>query len=89
MTSLHWGQVITACGVRGHGCGLCKITQCVCVLPQAGRPSVGGSSLSESVLVENESSSSSQKALGAPVVPQPSPAPSGPPPATPSKVSDF
>ncbi|XP_077083525.1 dynactin subunit 1a isoform X3 [Siphateles boraxobius] len=55
---------------------------------QAGRPSVGGSSLSESVLVENESSSSTQKALGAPVVPQPSSAPSGPPPATPSKEEE-
>ncbi|XP_039524838.1 dynactin subunit 1a isoform X3 [Pimephales promelas] len=55
---------------------------------KAGRPSVGGSSLSESVLAENESSSSSQKALGAPVVPQPSPVPSGPPPATPSKEEE-
>ncbi|XP_077083526.1 dynactin subunit 1a isoform X4 [Siphateles boraxobius] len=55
---------------------------------KAGRPSVGGSSLSESVLVENESSSSTQKALGAPVVPQPSSAPSGPPPATPSKEEE-
>ncbi|XP_067303769.1 dynactin subunit 1a isoform X2 [Pseudorasbora parva] len=53
---------------------------------KAGRPSVGGSSLSESVLVENESSS--QMALGAPVVPQPSPTPSGPPPATPSKEEE-
>ncbi|XP_077083523.1 dynactin subunit 1a isoform X2 [Siphateles boraxobius] len=57
-------------------------------LIMAGRPSVGGSSLSESVLVENESSSSTQKALGAPVVPQPSSAPSGPPPATPSKEEE-
>ncbi|XP_051754528.1 dynactin subunit 1a isoform X5 [Ctenopharyngodon idella] len=55
---------------------------------QAGRPSVGGSGLSESVLVENESTSSSQMALGAPVVPQPSATPSAPPPATPSKEEE-
>ncbi|ROL43134.1 Dynactin subunit 1 [Anabarilius grahami] len=55
---------------------------------KAGRPSVGGSVLSESVLVENESTSSSQMALGAPVVPQPSAAPSAPPPATPSKEEE-
>ncbi|XP_051754525.1 dynactin subunit 1a isoform X2 [Ctenopharyngodon idella] len=57
-------------------------------LVMAGRPSVGGSGLSESVLVENESTSSSQMALGAPVVPQPSATPSAPPPATPSKEEE-
>ncbi|XP_073692619.1 dynactin subunit 1a isoform X2 [Garra rufa] len=55
---------------------------------QAGRPSVGGSALQESVLAENESTASSQIALGAPVVPQPSGAPSAPPPATPSKEEE-
>uniref|UniRef100_A0A8C1MAK7 Dynactin subunit 1 n=1 Tax=Cyprinus carpio TaxID=7962 RepID=A0A8C1MAK7_CYPCA len=53
----------------------------------AGRPSVGGSGLSESVLAENEPTASSQTALGAPVIPQPSGTPSAPPPATPSKVN--
>ncbi|XP_026122236.1 dynactin subunit 1a isoform X6 [Carassius auratus] len=55
---------------------------------QAGRPSVGGSGLSESVLAENESTASSQTALGAPVIPQPSGTPSAPPPATPSKEEE-
>uniref|UniRef100_A0A671P4D5 Dynactin subunit 1 n=1 Tax=Sinocyclocheilus anshuiensis TaxID=1608454 RepID=A0A671P4D5_9TELE len=55
---------------------------------QAGRPSVGGSGLSESVLAENESTASSQIALGAPVIPQPSGTPSAPPPATPSKEEE-
>uniref|UniRef100_A0A672PRV9 Dynactin subunit 1 n=1 Tax=Sinocyclocheilus grahami TaxID=75366 RepID=A0A672PRV9_SINGR len=54
----------------------------------AGRPSVGGSGLSESVLAENESTASSQIALGAPVIPQPSGTPSAPPPATPSKEEE-
>ncbi|XP_051996493.1 dynactin subunit 1a isoform X1 [Xyrauchen texanus] len=53
-----------------------------------GRPSVGGSVISESVLVENESTSSSQTALGAPVVLQPSSTSSAPPPATPSKEEE-
>ncbi|XP_026122233.1 dynactin subunit 1a isoform X4 [Carassius auratus] len=55
---------------------------------KAGRPSVGGSGLSESVLAENESTASSQTALGAPVIPQPSGTPSAPPPATPSKEEE-
>lgn len=55
---------------------------------QAGRPSVGGSGLSESVLAENESTASPQIALGAPVIPQPSGTPSAPPPATPSKEEE-
>ncbi|XP_016418166.1 dynactin subunit 1a isoform X2 [Sinocyclocheilus rhinocerous] len=55
---------------------------------QAGRPSVRGSGLSESVLAENESTASSQNALGAPVIPQPSGTPSAPPPATPSKEEE-
>uniref|UniRef100_A0A8C1ME20 Dynactin subunit 1 n=1 Tax=Cyprinus carpio TaxID=7962 RepID=A0A8C1ME20_CYPCA len=55
---------------------------------QAGRPSVGGSGLSESVLAENEPTASSQTALGAPVIPQPSGTPSAPPPATPSKEEE-
>ncbi|XP_059364600.1 dynactin subunit 1a isoform X5 [Carassius carassius] len=55
---------------------------------QAGRPSVGGSGLSESVLAENESTASSQTALGAPVIPQPSGTLSAPPPATPSKEEE-
>uniref|UniRef100_A0A671P374 Dynactin subunit 1 n=1 Tax=Sinocyclocheilus anshuiensis TaxID=1608454 RepID=A0A671P374_9TELE len=63
-----------------------RITASVC--PQAGRPSVGGSGLSESVLAENESTASSQIALGAPVIPQPSGTPSAPPPATPSKEEE-
>uniref|UniRef100_A0A673KS93 Dynactin subunit 1 n=1 Tax=Sinocyclocheilus rhinocerous TaxID=307959 RepID=A0A673KS93_9TELE len=54
----------------------------------AGRPSVRGSGLSESVLAENESTASSQNALGAPVIPQPSGTPSAPPPATPSKEEE-
>ncbi|KAI2663123.1 Dynactin subunit 1 [Labeo rohita] len=54
----------------------------------AGRPSVGGSGLSESVLAENESTASPQISLGAPVVPQPSGTPSAPPPATPSKEEE-
>ncbi|XP_026122232.1 dynactin subunit 1a isoform X3 [Carassius auratus] len=57
-------------------------------LIMAGRPSVGGSGLSESVLAENESTASSQTALGAPVIPQPSGTPSAPPPATPSKEEE-
>uniref|UniRef100_A0A671P8Y7 Dynactin subunit 1 n=1 Tax=Sinocyclocheilus anshuiensis TaxID=1608454 RepID=A0A671P8Y7_9TELE len=57
-------------------------------LIMAGRPSVGGSGLSESVLAENESTASSQIALGAPVIPQPSGTPSAPPPATPSKEEE-
>uniref|UniRef100_A0A673KQB6 Dynactin subunit 1 n=1 Tax=Sinocyclocheilus rhinocerous TaxID=307959 RepID=A0A673KQB6_9TELE len=63
-----------------------RITASVC--PQAGRPSVRGSGLSESVLAENESTASSQNALGAPVIPQPSGTPSAPPPATPSKEEE-
>uniref|UniRef100_A0A673HQ17 Dynactin subunit 1 n=1 Tax=Sinocyclocheilus rhinocerous TaxID=307959 RepID=A0A673HQ17_9TELE len=63
-----------------------RITASVC--PQTGRPSVGGSGLSESVLAENESTASSQIALGAPVIPQPSGTPSAPPPATPSKEEE-
>ncbi|XP_059364599.1 dynactin subunit 1a isoform X4 [Carassius carassius] len=55
---------------------------------KAGRPSVGGSGLSESVLAENESTASSQTALGAPVIPQPSGTLSAPPPATPSKEEE-
>ncbi|XP_016418167.1 dynactin subunit 1a isoform X3 [Sinocyclocheilus rhinocerous] len=55
---------------------------------KAGRPSVRGSGLSESVLAENESTASSQNALGAPVIPQPSGTPSAPPPATPSKEEE-
>uniref|UniRef100_A0A8C1MAC2 Dynactin subunit 1 n=1 Tax=Cyprinus carpio TaxID=7962 RepID=A0A8C1MAC2_CYPCA len=55
---------------------------------KAGRPSVGGSGLSESVLAENEPTASSQTALGAPVIPQPSGTPSAPPPATPSKEEE-
>ncbi|XP_042615263.1 dynactin subunit 1a isoform X4 [Cyprinus carpio] len=55
---------------------------------KAGRPSVGGSGLSESVLAENESTASPQIALGAPVIPQPSGTPSAPPPATPSKEEE-
>lgn len=75
------GLVSTVCvcaGVRGqagHVIELVKqdvirlrITASVC--PLAGHPSVGGSGLSESVLAENESTASSQIALGAPVVPQ-------------------
>uniref|UniRef100_A0A8C1M9I9 Dynactin subunit 1 n=1 Tax=Cyprinus carpio TaxID=7962 RepID=A0A8C1M9I9_CYPCA len=62
------------------------ITVSVCL--QAGRPSVGGSGLSESVLAENEPTASSQTALGAPVIPQPSGTPSAPPPATPSKEEE-
>uniref|UniRef100_A0A672PRE8 Dynactin subunit 1 n=1 Tax=Sinocyclocheilus grahami TaxID=75366 RepID=A0A672PRE8_SINGR len=46
------------------------------------------SGLSESVLAENESTASSQIALGAPVIPQPSGTPSAPPPATPSKEEE-
>ncbi|XP_016408758.1 dynactin subunit 1-like [Sinocyclocheilus rhinocerous] len=57
-------------------------------LIMTGRPSVGGSGLSESVLAENESTASSQIALGAPVIPQPSGTPSAPPPATPSKEEE-
>ncbi|XP_059364594.1 dynactin subunit 1a isoform X1 [Carassius carassius] len=57
-------------------------------LIMAGRPSVGGSGLSESVLAENESTASSQTALGAPVIPQPSGTLSAPPPATPSKEEE-
>ncbi|XP_042615262.1 dynactin subunit 1a isoform X3 [Cyprinus carpio] len=57
-------------------------------LIMAGRPSVGGSGLSESVLAENESTASPQIALGAPVIPQPSGTPSAPPPATPSKEEE-
>ncbi|XP_050970344.1 dynactin subunit 1a isoform X1 [Labeo rohita] len=57
-------------------------------LIMAGRPSVGGSGLSESVLAENESTASPQISLGAPVVPQPSGTPSAPPPATPSKEEE-
>lgn len=55
---------------------------------QTGRPSVG-SGFSESVLVEKESTSSSQSALGAPVIPQAGGTPSAPPPTTTSKVSDL
>ncbi|KAI7814669.1 dynactin subunit 1a [Triplophysa rosa] len=54
---------------------------------KAGRPSVG-SGFSESVLVEKQSASSSQTALGAPVVPQPSGTPSAPPPTTTSKEEE-
>ncbi|XP_056316828.1 dynactin subunit 1a isoform X2 [Danio aesculapii] len=56
---------------------------------QTGRPSVGGSALSESVLAESESSSSTQMSLAAPVVPQPSTASApAPAPATPSKEEE-
>uniref|UniRef100_A0A673HPC6 Dynactin subunit 1 n=1 Tax=Sinocyclocheilus rhinocerous TaxID=307959 RepID=A0A673HPC6_9TELE len=74
----------------GHLCQLLRKTKTITasVCPQTGRPSVGGSGLSESVLAENESTASSQIALGAPVIPQPSGTPSAPPPATPSKEEE-
>ncbi|XP_051565398.1 dynactin subunit 1-like isoform X2 [Myxocyprinus asiaticus] len=55
---------------------------------KTGRPSVGGSGLSESVLAESETTSSSQTALGAPVVPQPSNTSSATPSATTSKEEE-
>ncbi|XP_051501589.1 dynactin subunit 1a isoform X2 [Myxocyprinus asiaticus] len=65
-----------------------EVQETLKAVKQMGRPSVGGSGLSESVLVESESTSSSQTALGAPVVPQPSSTSSAPPPATPSKEEE-
>ncbi|XP_051996498.1 dynactin subunit 1a isoform X2 [Xyrauchen texanus] len=65
-----------------------EVQETLKAVKQMGRPSVGGSVISESVLVENESTSSSQTALGAPVVLQPSSTSSAPPPATPSKEEE-